>query len=739
MTCVTVLAAGLVPIVSSGVVAHAETLRPDPPTVTMICATDQFDINTSDAASIVAAFGIDPAVAQRWVAEGPWLQPSDLLTVQGIGPGWLTPMLAARRLCALPPSVPPPTFDVCTGSRVDVQTATAAQLRSVFRMSPSTVAYFVAARPFQALRQITPERVPGLGASKQRAIRKIGCLTPASVITATTNWRWAYPDTTTRDARGLFALTVPAGTLPNAIGGWLSITDSTAPSSVLVGPAADFHIWTDWSDGVRTVAATVPLAPPTGPEDAAAWTPAIVHFPTTTEPEIGVNAGITVDPVAGTATTNLATLSVVQSTRLPSKTAPTNLSTVFTKRTWLESIERWALGLRAQQPSCSPDQSGDPLLSLSGSIFNYSGATGAFPFLWCLEGSAPGASRLKLVNNTAVVFDIQSDGSPPLYSTADARQFLSSGDAVADFVFSHRNALPIGHDGSGPFVNHAQVPGVGGVVLQLSQSSTTSLTAVPDTVMSGWALAFRHISDVIPSDKLQTFYNLLNGCAWDQTHSESDVASKLSCVKDAAAGLGEASIVAAASVGLFALDGVFALGDLGIGTLYGSWTYQSPVPPPPPPSGTDGTIVDGATSPGYLWRLNINNQRDSTVYLILPTQQAAGANDLIDPDRVACLSQHYPLRDFAPWPPLPWTQELAAPAPCPDTPPITLAANATNWILREGDGHAFFVDSQSHLESIVDGGSYISCAQKYLVLDFVPESQVTVFGDPNTAPPATCG
>jgi DNA uptake protein ComE-like DNA-binding protein len=239
---------------------HAAVLRPDPPTVTMVCQQGQFDINTTNAASIVSTFGIGLPVAQRWVSEGPWLQPSDLLTVQGIGPVWLSPMIAANRLCATPPSTPPPTSNPCTGNLIDVQTATAVQLTSAFGISSATATRLILARPFQSLGQITAGRVPGVGSLTQGAILQKGCLTPASIITSIATWRWAYADTATTDKRGAFALSVPAGTITTASGAWLSISDAATPGP-LTGPTADFRIWGAWSNvSPDSVTVTLPVA-----------------------------------------------------------------------------------------------------------------------------------------------------------------------------------------------------------------------------------------------------------------------------------------------------------------------------------------------------------------------------------------------------------------------------------------------------------------------------------------------
>ncbi len=55
--------------------APASISRPEPPIVSMICASGQFDINTSDAASIATTLGVEPrrcpTVGQSWSLAAP--------------------------------------------------------------------------------------------------------------------------------------------------------------------------------------------------------------------------------------------------------------------------------------------------------------------------------------------------------------------------------------------------------------------------------------------------------------------------------------------------------------------------------------------------------------------------------------------------------------------------------------------------------------------------------------------
>lgn len=87
----------------------------------------------------------------------------------------------------------------------------------------------------------------------------------------------------------------------------------------------------------------------------------------------------------------------------------------------------------------------------------------------------------------------------------------------------------------------------------------------------------------------------------------------------------------------------------------------------------------------------------------------------------SCLTGSYPVvYNFDPYSagPLPWTVESEIPAPCPSGDrSLRLPDNATNWVLREANGTAWFVDGQSRLRWIPDGGCFISLTKNHLVID----------------------
>ena len=75
-----------------------------------------------------------------------------------------------------------------------------------------------------------------------------------------------------------------------------------------------------------------------------------------------------------------------------------------------------------------------------------------------------------------------------------------------------------------------------------------------------------------------------------------------------------------------------------------------------------------------------------------------------------------------------WTQETVYGGGCPeDVPPHQLPPNATNWILRESTGTAWFVNAESELQWIADGPTYVCLAQDYFVLDNTPWEEIVQF------------
>jgi hypothetical protein len=235
----------------------------------------------------------------------------------------------------------------------------------------------------------------------------------------------------------------------------------------------------------------------------------------------------------------------------------------------------------------------------------------------------------------------------------------------------------------------------------------------------------------------------------------------LQCAMSALAVIGTAAakeIIEDLGMAMTILDGIVSATDtlllsLSPGQLNATFGFPPPTPPSLPGGGggggagggvgggPDGTIVGRGPTSGVIWRLagGANLDQRGQPYVIPGTNGVAFTT--LNPTRATCLSQHYVVRDFVmPGIPLLWFQESAFEAVCPTSSPVLdLPVGATNWILRESSGAAWFVDGQSHLTNITTGGGYIACAQHYLVLDEVAATTVTRFGAKATAPVSTCG
>ena len=193
------------------------------------------------------------------------------------------------------------------------------------------------------------------------------------------------------------------------------------------------------------------------------------------------------------------------------------------------------------------------------------------------------------------------------------------------------------------------------------------------------------------------------------------------------------------------------------GPIDGEWHFHrhhAPAPPPAggghgsgtnPAGGPDGTIlVDGGI--GIPHDVYGHGTHSGTVYVALDGSGVAYGMNLADEsdyDTYDCFARRYPMRSYLPLAKLEaygHRQESIYPAECNDTVPIRhVAANATNFILREKTGTAWFVDADSNLHWIASGGTFICLAQRYYVLDHTPWAEISQFEDAVYAGDATCG
>ena len=271
----------------------------------MDCGLGQTDLNKASVAELIFALRIARPIAERVVDMRPYLAPTDLSVVEGIGRGVpLQTILASKVACATPTSLPPAvTPEVCTAGddRLDVQRATVNDIVRRLQLGSPVAQRLVASRPYASIAHLT--RVEGIGPGRINAIRANGCLTPAPIDTSGSAYRWASAGGGGIAKVGGFQLAVPPGTVTST-GAWLSVQ----PLDPVPGPTADFKIYGSWSG---PVALTIPAQPAS--DAPAGWSNVVVHKAMTPDLIWGPNAMF---DSGGSLTIATSTLSPYSATRL---------------------------------------------------------------------------------------------------------------------------------------------------------------------------------------------------------------------------------------------------------------------------------------------------------------------------------------------------------------------------------------------------------------------------------------
>lgn len=158
----------------------------------MECKSDGIDLNSASLTALRKLPEVSMPIAKAIVSRRPFLRPDpDLLLVPGIGPEKLSVILAQNRVCAEPPSLPPPTFDVCvTGDgRVDVnRPGSRPRLAELF--GTPTADRIVQGIPYWSLDHVRAEGEPGAGSGRLRRYNDRLCLTPPTIDHEGTRWGW---------------------------------------------------------------------------------------------------------------------------------------------------------------------------------------------------------------------------------------------------------------------------------------------------------------------------------------------------------------------------------------------------------------------------------------------------------------------------------------------------------------------------------------------------------------------
>jgi hypothetical protein len=407
--------------------------------VSMGCAPAAgIDVNKATVSELMSLPGVSKPVAQRIVESRPYLRVDpDLLRVAGIGADKLALIVANGRACATPPSIPPPTFDVCqTGDgKVDANRPQSEKALAALFGGP-TAKRIANAIPYWSLNQVRSEGEAGAGYGKMEKLMGRLCLTPPTIVYAGTRYGWIDPDrggyvnSSTGDGTA-YRLTVPGGVVTQRPGAWGAVTPRPTPADLPEGaPTADFHIHGTWSGTVY-----VGLPPDgIGPESAGTWTDTVWHLPADGQWEL--SWGGAVARIDGRVTTGTQTLSFLTSLRQKASQFGAWVGETAVKvATWAENTIRQFLGTGASPPNCNPGASegrqGDgAYLATFGQLLVNRPLT---PPLWrCIERRDEDTAKWEFVLNRGVSLFAHAD--PPAQGRARVTELRPTGDLLVDAV-----------------------------------------------------------------------------------------------------------------------------------------------------------------------------------------------------------------------------------------------------------------------------------------------------------------
>lgn len=513
---------------------HPLTAAAELPEVVMICNDGQIDINHASTDELMDSLDLSRPVADRLVDYRPYLGPRDLGVVEGIGPDRLQEILDNGVACATPPSLPPPATEYCDApGLIDLQSARLDDITGQLDVPRPVAQRIIDARPFAQLAHVVPERVPGVGKGTLSRLSEVSCLTPAPIRTALTSWRWVYRDVTTKVERDQFALRVPAGAL-DPMGAWASITPVDSTGTALEGPAADFHIYGDWTGSVRV---TTPTDPDLDELPADYFEPVMTHV-TGGEQLFIHGAMLDLSSDRSTQSANVPSLSVLGGSAIASwLMAPfKTISVVPNERGVLLEAVGQLTGTTGSQPDCSPDWSSNARITSAGGAFEYDNILDRTYTYHCVTaGNQLDEARWKLSNNTGVPLHVVVTGG----STVDIVNVTATGNLFTDTAYKEWNQTPADPGrarvdlppGAEVWID-AKPPTVG----QEVTFDASEWTVLPATIS-------RLFDQALPSGELTELYDGVANCGWGASvmlnQSEAVVAG-LDTVLDCAAFLGDA-------------------------------------------------------------------------------------------------------------------------------------------------------------------------------------------------------
>lgn len=310
------------------------------------CHDSQIDLNQATQDELARGLSISGPTAMRIIALRPWLKGSDLSSVPGVGPNRSAELGA--KTCATQPALPIPTPMACAPGQVDLQSASAADISSLLKLSRSTANGIVSARPLpQDLHQVIAPRVNGLSGPKLDrllAAQSI-CVTPPPMFAAGSGWRWATPTGGAAVRRGDFALFVPPGRVLDPSGAYISVTPLSPDENGM--PQMDGTIHGAWNQGQTTVAVQGPW------QGDGSSRPAIIHEKADGDTSLSVGNAAVVDSYNGRPVVNglLTSLSIsafgssdcakpLNPGQLPSALCISDLTDGSIKNIWLQQTNQ---------------------------------------------------------------------------------------------------------------------------------------------------------------------------------------------------------------------------------------------------------------------------------------------------------------------------------------------------------------------------------------------------------------
>lgn len=681
-----------------------------------------------------------------------------------------------------------PDYCIPGDGRVDVNADSvdriAAKLPSKQFPAPQPVAARIVERrdrlPFPNLDHVAV--VNGVGPGNLAKIRSTLCLTPAPTVTTTPAgqrytaliYRDAGVQLTMDTAAGRFGLAVPAGVLDGPAA-FATITD-VAELTALTPPAADMHIWGPWAGGGDRVYVTTPNRVTNSPSVAAT----ISHLPTGSDlADIATSSNLLTTPT--TLTTSVMSLSFMQTVFVPLRiiSAPTAEGNTTTFKAYQSAFAKWRdYRTDKDAPLCPAD---------AGDVTNTSDVHGTAidneALRHCTFVNDHGQLVVRLAQNRFFVGRGHIDTA-----TGAGAHYGGFGIPSSGTVGAAMQGLSSVFATNGQFFG--LVPGgTIDIILEPEQSTVESRIEADKVLTLSYIVAdaiLEHLGLANAQWSVDCVYGfMLPAENFSRTERATRANSLTKCIADKALMTVE-DVFPEVSAALMLTDGGASLVDqmieqfnstLGALAKYPQIgaSYQV-LPDPRPTRDSLGRAVFADCSflqpfdalKGLWWAIRATCQNShydidpgvggattrpapmldgtigahevidnaiysfssaSTATAYFKTAASTQATGVLRTD-YQCMAQRYPVRDWVPtsdtfaW----QTSVLVAPALCPlPLTPIRVDASLRNWILRQSDGTAYFLDSAGVTHHFTSGTAYISCAQTHLMLDYRSASEISQF------------